>query len=142
MDNRMRGYDKTRYKKDRRDIMLVQVYVDDIIFGSTKSSMVSLTLKVFSTVHAVKRDLRRSNFRDVNILEEDWSLSNARNKQMLRYSSTKANMYSCTLLCQLEKGFDFRGNHWADLLFDDADGVDCFSKASYLGLIIELAIKT
>ncbi|GKG63867.1 putative ribonuclease H-like domain-containing protein, partial [Tanacetum coccineum] len=27
-------------QKDRRDIMLVQVYVDDIIFGSTKSSMV------------------------------------------------------------------------------------------------------
>ncbi|GJX33822.1 putative ribonuclease H-like domain-containing protein [Tanacetum coccineum] len=33
--------DKTLFiKKDRRDIMLVQVYVDDIIFGSTKSSMV------------------------------------------------------------------------------------------------------
>ncbi|GJU78617.1 putative RNA-directed DNA polymerase [Tanacetum coccineum] len=36
-----RGYDKTLFiKKDRRDIMLVQVYVDDIIFGSTKPSMV------------------------------------------------------------------------------------------------------
>ncbi|GJT38208.1 ribonuclease H-like domain, reverse transcriptase, RNA-dependent DNA polymerase [Tanacetum coccineum] len=33
--------DKTLFiKKDRRDIMLVQVYVDDIIFGSTKPSMV------------------------------------------------------------------------------------------------------
>ncbi|GJT50207.1 putative ribonuclease H-like domain-containing protein [Tanacetum coccineum] len=33
--------DKTLFiKRDRRDIMLVQVYVDDIIFGSTKSSMV------------------------------------------------------------------------------------------------------
>ncbi|GKE57257.1 putative ribonuclease H-like domain-containing protein, partial [Tanacetum coccineum] len=33
--------DKTLFiKKDRRDIMLVQVYVDDIIFGSTKYSMV------------------------------------------------------------------------------------------------------
>ncbi|GJV90963.1 putative RNA-directed DNA polymerase [Tanacetum coccineum] len=33
--------DKTLFiKKDRRDIMLVQVYVDDIIFGSTKTSMV------------------------------------------------------------------------------------------------------
>ncbi|GJX90605.1 ribonuclease H-like domain, reverse transcriptase, RNA-dependent DNA polymerase [Tanacetum coccineum] len=33
--------DKTLFiKKDGRDIMLVQVYVDDIIFGSTKSSMV------------------------------------------------------------------------------------------------------
>ncbi|GKA82930.1 putative ribonuclease H-like domain-containing protein [Tanacetum coccineum] len=33
--------DKTLFiKKDRRDIMLVQVYVDDIIFGSTKSFMV------------------------------------------------------------------------------------------------------
>ncbi|GJR93171.1 putative ribonuclease H-like domain-containing protein [Tanacetum coccineum] len=33
--------DKTLFiKKDRRDIMLIQVYVDDIIFGSTKSSMV------------------------------------------------------------------------------------------------------
>ncbi|GKB69452.1 putative ribonuclease H-like domain-containing protein, partial [Tanacetum coccineum] len=38
----MRGaIDKTLFiKKDRKDIMLVQVYVDDIIFGSTKSSMV------------------------------------------------------------------------------------------------------
>ncbi|GJW81457.1 putative ribonuclease H-like domain-containing protein [Tanacetum coccineum] len=36
-----RAIDKTLFiKKDRRDIMLVQVYVDDIIFGSTKSSMV------------------------------------------------------------------------------------------------------
>ncbi|GKF53213.1 putative ribonuclease H-like domain-containing protein [Tanacetum coccineum] len=33
--------DKTLFiKNDRRDIMLVQVYVDDIIFGSTKPSMV------------------------------------------------------------------------------------------------------
>ncbi|GJR84346.1 hypothetical protein Tco_0155131 [Tanacetum coccineum] len=33
--------DKTLFiKKDRRDFMLVQVYVDDIIFGSTKSSTV------------------------------------------------------------------------------------------------------
>ncbi|GJX32329.1 uncharacterized mitochondrial protein-like protein [Tanacetum coccineum] len=39
---KMRGaIDKTLFiKKDRRDIMLVQVYVDDIIFGYTKSSMV------------------------------------------------------------------------------------------------------
>ncbi|GKB40949.1 putative ribonuclease H-like domain-containing protein [Tanacetum coccineum] len=33
--------DKTLFiKRDRKDIMLVQVYVDDIIFGSTKTSMV------------------------------------------------------------------------------------------------------
>ncbi|GJW71470.1 putative ribonuclease H-like domain-containing protein [Tanacetum coccineum] len=33
--------DKTLFiKKDRKDIMLVQVYVDDIIFGSTMTSMV------------------------------------------------------------------------------------------------------
>ncbi|GJS58420.1 ribonuclease H-like domain-containing protein [Tanacetum coccineum] len=33
--------DKTLFiKKDKKDIMLVQVYVDDIIFGSTKPSMV------------------------------------------------------------------------------------------------------
>ncbi|GJV20410.1 hypothetical protein Tco_1369430 [Tanacetum coccineum] len=39
--------DKTLFiKKDRRDIMLVQVYVDDIIFGSTKSS---ITIKPAST---------------------------------------------------------------------------------------------
>ncbi|GJV62400.1 putative ribonuclease H-like domain-containing protein [Tanacetum coccineum] len=39
--SRRGAIDKTLFiKKDRRDIMLVQVYVDDIIFGSTKSSMV------------------------------------------------------------------------------------------------------
>ncbi|GKB11985.1 ribonuclease H-like domain-containing protein [Tanacetum coccineum] len=39
--NKRGAIDKTLFiKKDRRDIMLVQVYVDDIIFGSTKSSMV------------------------------------------------------------------------------------------------------
>ncbi|GJT95443.1 putative ribonuclease H-like domain-containing protein [Tanacetum coccineum] len=33
--------DKTLFiKRDKKDIMLVQVYVDDIIFGSTKTSMV------------------------------------------------------------------------------------------------------
>ncbi|GKA39335.1 putative ribonuclease H-like domain-containing protein [Tanacetum coccineum] len=33
--------DKTLFiKRDRKDIMLVQVYVDDITFGSTKTSMV------------------------------------------------------------------------------------------------------
>ncbi|GKD61543.1 retrovirus-related pol polyprotein from transposon TNT 1-94 [Tanacetum coccineum] len=44
--------DKTLFiKRDRKDIMLVQVYVDDIIFGSTKTSMVKefdeLMQKVF-----------------------------------------------------------------------------------------------
>lgn len=33
--------DKTLFiKRDKKDIMLVQVYVDDIIFGATKQSMV------------------------------------------------------------------------------------------------------
>ena len=33
--------DKTLFiKRDKKDIMLVQVYVDDIIFGGTKQSMV------------------------------------------------------------------------------------------------------
>jgi uncharacterized membrane protein YciS (DUF1049 family) len=38
----MRGaIDKTLFiKRDKKDIMLVQVYVDDIIFGATKQSMV------------------------------------------------------------------------------------------------------
>ncbi|GJZ54534.1 putative ribonuclease H-like domain-containing protein [Tanacetum coccineum] len=39
MDNRRGTIDKTLFlKKDKHDIILVQVYVDDIIFGSTKKS--------------------------------------------------------------------------------------------------------
>ncbi|GJX90839.1 ribonuclease H-like domain-containing protein, partial [Tanacetum coccineum] len=39
LDIRRRTIDKTLFiKKDKNDIMLVQVYVDDIIFGSTKRS--------------------------------------------------------------------------------------------------------
>ncbi|GKA34326.1 putative ribonuclease H-like domain-containing protein [Tanacetum coccineum] len=48
--------DKTLFiKKDKNDIMLVQVYVDDIIFGSTKRFQV--TPKT-SYLHAVKRIFR------------------------------------------------------------------------------------
>ncbi|GJT20725.1 putative ribonuclease H-like domain-containing protein [Tanacetum coccineum] len=40
-DNRRGTIDKTLFiKKDKKDIMLVQVYVDDIIFGSTRKSIV------------------------------------------------------------------------------------------------------
>ncbi|GJS42313.1 putative ribonuclease H-like domain-containing protein [Tanacetum coccineum] len=125
--------DKTLFiKKDRRDIMLVQVYVDDIIFGSTKSSMVKdfeelmqkefkmssmgeLTFflglqvkqtsadhghnvclficdakrfqvtpkKLFQTVTMLGTIMIDDQLQeDVNILEEDWSLGNARNKQL------------------------------------------------------------
>ncbi|GJT01188.1 retrovirus-related pol polyprotein from transposon TNT 1-94 [Tanacetum coccineum] len=47
--SRRGAIDKTLFiKKDRRDIMLVQVYVDDIIFGSTKSSMVKDFVEIFA----------------------------------------------------------------------------------------------
>ncbi|GJQ99548.1 putative ribonuclease H-like domain-containing protein [Tanacetum coccineum] len=63
--------DKTLFiKRDRRDIMLVQVYVDDIIFGSTKSSMVKdfeeLMQKEFDNQDKyVKRYFNSLNFRTI-----------------------------------------------------------------------------
>ncbi|GJW33326.1 putative ribonuclease H-like domain-containing protein [Tanacetum coccineum] len=126
--SRRGAIDKTLFiKKDRRDIMLVQVYVDDIIFGSTKPSMVKdfeelmqkefkmssmgeltffLGLQVKQTTadeegedvdvsitpkwNMWEQSLLRQHQEDVNILEEDWSLGNARNKQLWLSHLSKA----------------------------------------------------
>ncbi|GJW16586.1 ribonuclease H-like domain-containing protein [Tanacetum coccineum] len=58
--------DKTLFiKKDRRDIMLVQVYVDDIIFGSTKPSMQTTAGIFLSQDKYVKDILNKFDFRTI-----------------------------------------------------------------------------
>nr|GEX28441.1 retrovirus-related Pol polyprotein from transposon TNT 1-94 [Tanacetum cinerariifolium] len=84
---RRRAVDKTLFiKMDKKDIMLVQVYVDDIIFGSTKS--LGVTLKT-SHLHAVKRIFRylkgqpklgNPQQKVVNFLAGDLSYSTAKSR--------------------------------------------------------------
>ncbi|GJX12310.1 probable disease resistance protein isoform X1 [Tanacetum coccineum] len=120
--SRRGAIDKTLFiKKDRRDIMLVQVYVDDIIFGSTKSSMVKdfeelmqkefkmssmgeltffLGLQVKQSNAGDNHD-RRINFRRMSIsyLEEDgpWQ---CKKQTIVAISSTEANdVAAASCLC-------------------------------------------
>ncbi|GJX31504.1 putative ribonuclease H-like domain-containing protein [Tanacetum coccineum] len=61
-DYRRGAIDKTLFiKRDRKDIMLVQVYVDDIIFGSTKTSMV----KEFEEL--MQKELKMMEGEDVDV---------------------------------------------------------------------------
>nr|GEU93474.1 hypothetical protein [Tanacetum cinerariifolium] len=54
---RRRAIDKTLFiKQDKKDIMLVQVYVDDIIFGSTKKSCVKTASTSIETQKPLVKD--------------------------------------------------------------------------------------
>ncbi|GJT60309.1 putative ribonuclease H-like domain-containing protein [Tanacetum coccineum] len=74
--------------KEDRDIMLVQEYVDDIIFGYTMSSMISSTQRFF-TLHAVKESLE-INFRRMSIFGRKTSFLAMQEKNNWAYSSTDA----------------------------------------------------
>ncbi|GKA36791.1 putative ribonuclease H-like domain-containing protein [Tanacetum coccineum] len=121
-----RGIDKTLFiKKDRRDIMLVQVYVDDIIFGSTKSSMVKdfeelmqkefkmssmgeltfflgLQVKQSNGVTMLGTTMIEDQLQEdiVYILETTSLLGNARNKTIVAILLTERISSSCNLLCK------------------------------------------
>ncbi|GJS47566.1 putative ribonuclease H-like domain-containing protein [Tanacetum coccineum] len=182
--------DKTLFiKKDRRDIMLVQVYVDDIIFGSTK--------KIFSSMVKDFEDLMQKEFKmssmgeltfflglqvkqttagnddggRLSYLGRRWSLGQCKKQTIVAISYTEVEYVAVqvvvlalwVVMTNLSFDPDLIGpwlqQFWAtatlrvinevphiramvagkrvliseetiraDLLFDDADGVDCFPK--------------
>ncbi|GJS90054.1 zinc finger, CCHC-type containing protein [Tanacetum coccineum] len=168
--------DKTLFiKKDRRDIMLVQVYVDDIIFGSTKSSMV----KDFEDL--MQKEFKMSSMGELTFFlglqvkqttaEADYvaAAAKARARAQCVEKTTHNAVFIKSLIISLDVHYsllvdpDLIGpwlqQFWAtaslrvinevphiramvagkrvliseetiraDLLFDDADGVDCFPK--------------
>ncbi|GJV20414.1 hypothetical protein Tco_1369434 [Tanacetum coccineum] len=127
--------DKTLFiKKDRRDIMLVQVYVDDIIFGSTKSS---ITIKPASTpIEAHKSLGKDEEGEDVDVHLYRFQVHSKDNKSTICIVKNPV-LHSKTKHIQIRHHFIrdcyeqrlinvVKRNHSADLLFDDTDGLTVF----------------
>ncbi|GJW77362.1 putative ribonuclease H-like domain-containing protein [Tanacetum coccineum] len=64
--------DKTLFlKKDKNDIILVQVYVDDIIFGSTKKSWLYLSLRLLLRLASTPFEIRSTLVKDEEASDVD-----------------------------------------------------------------------
>ncbi|GJT86162.1 hypothetical protein Tco_1067879 [Tanacetum coccineum] len=133
--------DKTSFiKKDRRDIMLVQVYVDDIILlyqpsngerleiGShdlliqdqtvmllvclVKIQVHSKRLLIYNAVKRILNTVQLSGV-DVNILDDDWITWQGKKQTIVANSSTEANMYSCRDVCARLSSWNATKTTWA-----------------------------
>ncbi|GJR52203.1 putative ribonuclease H-like domain-containing protein [Tanacetum coccineum] len=105
--------------KDRKDIMLVQVYVDDIIFGSTKTSMVKEFEKLMQKEFKMSSmgeltfflGLQHQLLVGVNILKEIGPLAVAEKQTIVAISSTEAEYVAAASVCGQNPVFHSKTKH-------------------------------